>query len=427
MGFRIEETMESPLRNSNKDEMTGIPKSPTPTVEGSGDEDERDCDILEFVMLMEISESSEAMKGLLLKILNSNKADLLKPYLKERPQRKSKKSARRSSMGDGASPIPRNSTKKSTRKSIDQGTRTITAGALTKLNGAQVSPGSLRRSRQSEGCLRKSQPVGLSPGNNQKSRLLTSSSLLQLRTAQRGSAGKRRPMTNQDDSQVQKQNSSWDPVPGGMKMNKHASTGSFMRPAPISPDSNRKNANWGSAVSPSRGVEAIEKLRKKALLMKAANERRNSVGAKVKNTSDHSNSDLSRSSRSGHTSKKRNGSDHQKRSTTEPKASSQNNGFAQFDFGQVAYCENKVSLTDLVDLNSPKSSIRAIQEVDDTSKSKNETFNESGPEKKGLRKYLKKQLTKRNVGKDNSESLNDKYASLCDDNKFRTGDLPIAS
>lgn len=449
MGFRVEETMESAIRNSGKHEMSDIPKSPTPTrlnaVEGPGEsEDERDGDILEFVMLLEISESSEAMKGLLLKILSSNKADQLTPYLKDRSsdrQRRPKKSGRRSSIGkrsdhsdqnNGSSHNLRNGTKKPTRnnKSIDQGSRTMTSSALTKLNSGPMSPASLRRSRQSEGCLQRSKRDIVRDSPGQKSRLLTSSSLLQLRTARRGDGSKRRPM-DQDDMQIQKQNSSWDPVPGTIKMNKRASTGSFMRPVPLSPDGNSKNASWGSAVSPSRGVDAIEKLRQKALLMKAANERRSSLGTKKKNNSDHSNSDLSRSSRSGLSSKKRNGSEHSKHEEKRPTAeldTSQNNGFAQFEFGQVAYRENTVCLNDLVDnMNFGKESIRSINKGEDTKQ-----FNgESAPEKKGLRKYLKKQLTKKGIGKDKqsgaSDSFNEKYASLCDENKFHAGDVSITS
>ena len=54
---------------------------------------------------------------------------------------------------------------------------------------------------------------------------------------------------------------------------------------------------------------------------------------------------------------------------------------------------------------------------------------ENIPEKKGIRKYIKQQLGKKGKDKQSiaSESMNEKYASLSDDNKFHAGDVSIAS
>lgn len=435
--------MESSILNLDNVEKT---KKTTPprarVVERSSDgEDERDHDIMEFVMLLEVSESSETMKGLLLKILNSNKSEELKPFLKdrstERQRRPKKQGARRSSLTK-RSDLPELSNGSSHRKP-----RTNTPGALTKLNGVAQSPGtSLRRSRQSEGCLRRSQHGVQSPNQmkspNQKSRLVSSSSLLQLRTSRRGD--RRRivsPNPNQDDIQPEKQNANWDAVPGGISMSRRGmSTGSFLRPAPFTSDGNSKNASWGSAISPTRGVEGLDKMRQNALLRKMSEKRLGLLSPKKRNGSDHSKNGEKKTTKTGLT-KKRNGSNHSKSDETKSTAemsdsvSKLNNSFAQFcPTGQVAYQENQVCLNDLVDdLKSYQDSISSFNLLanDDGSIVNDETI----PEKKGLRKYIKQQLGKKGKDKDKqsiaSESMNEKYASLSDDNKFHAGDQSIAS
>ena len=428
--------MESTVRNLDKDEKTEIPKktmSPrVRVIEGSSDgEDERDNDVLEFVLLLEISESSDAMKGLLLNILNSNKFEELKPFLKDRSterQRRPKKQGSRRSSLTKSSDLSEHNNGSSHRKS----TKTNTSGALTKLNSVTNSLGSslssLRRARQSEGCLRKSQHDAMqSP--NQKSRLLSSSSLLQLRSNRRADVSRRRsivsPSANQDDIQVEKKNPSRNSAPGGISMSKRGvSTGSFLRPAPLASPPG-KNASWGTAVSPT----SLDKMRQKVLLRKLS-EKKMGLSPKKRNESDHRKNGEKKSTKLGLSPKKKNGSDHSKNDERKSKAemndSRLNNGFAQFcPTGQVAYRENQVCLNDLVgDLNSYKDSIRSFNKLNDAD-------DETVPEKKGLRKYLKQQLTKKGMDKDKqciaSESMNEKYASLSEDNKFHAGDVSIAS
>ena len=401
MGLRVEDTLESTIRKSEKNDRMDIlkkPTSPRPRVveQSSYGEDVHDNDIMELVMLMELSDSSEAMKGLLLKILESDRAEKLKPFLKQK--RSKKKSGRRSS---GLS-----------NSSHHKGT-----GTFTKLNSLPNSPTpSLRRSRQSEGCLRLSQrdmmqsPNKMQSPSQKTSRLVSSSSLLQLRNSRRADVGRRRPMvanTNPDNMKVEKQNASWDPVPGGRGMGKRGfSMGSFMRPSTFSPESSGKNATWGAVVSPTRGVEGMDKMQRR-MLKKTMSENKLGLSPKKRNGSDHSNGEK-KASKTGSSSKKKSSSQHSK--------SIENNGFAQFcPTGQVAFQENKVAMNELVDdLNSYRNSIRRFDELNVSANSGPIGLNdETIAEKKGLRNYLKRQLTKK--GLDGSDSSNDKYSSLRDD------------
>jgi len=87
MGHHFEAGADSSVRNLGKDEKKEKPKptASTHSKEGSDDnEDRRENEVFEFVKLLENSGSSEAMKALLLKILNSNKTDELMPFLKDR-------------------------------------------------------------------------------------------------------------------------------------------------------------------------------------------------------------------------------------------------------------------------------------------------------------------------------------------------------
>lgn len=409
MGLRVEDAIESSIRKSDRNDRMQIPKKPASSrarlVEQSSDgEYANDNDIRELVMLMELSDSSEVMKGLLLKILESNKTEELKPFLKQK--RSKKKSGRRSSL---------------TNSSHHKAT-----GTFTKLNGLPNSPSpSLRRSRQSEGCLRISQrdafqsPNKMQSPSQKTSRLVSSSSLLQLRNSRRGDIGRRRSMVNAnanpDDMQVEKQNASWDPVPtsAGLGMSKRGvSMGNFMRPAPFSTDGSSKNAAWGNVVSPTRGVEGMDKMRQK-MLRKSMSERNFGLSPKKRNGSDHSNGEK-KVTRTGSSSKKKNGSQHSK--------SNENKAFAQFcPTGQVAFRADNVALNDLVDdLNSYRNSINAFDALNVTN-GQYEPNEENIAEKKGLRKFLN--LAKK--GLDGSDSSSDKYSSLCDDIEFASSNLSV--
>ena len=77
MRLRVEDAIESTIRKSDRNDSMEIQKKPASSrarlVEQSSDgEDAPDNDIMELVMLMELSDSSECMKGLLLKILDVN-------------------------------------------------------------------------------------------------------------------------------------------------------------------------------------------------------------------------------------------------------------------------------------------------------------------------------------------------------------------
>jgi len=412
MGHRFEAEMDSSVRNLGKNEKKDKPKltALTHIKERSDDHDiQRENEVLEFVKLLENSGSPDAMKALLLRILNSDKCEELKPFLKDRSShhdRSKKQSVRRSSkigrpelleQGSGSSHNMKSGTRKSTRpRIVEQGGKNNTTGGISKTNNIPMSPGSsLRRSRQSDSCLRKSHRDGISDFQHQKSRLASSSSLLQLRTTRRGDLNRRRIMVNlnQGEMQAQKQNASWDPVPGASTMGKRrTSTGSFMKSPPISPEN--QNASWDSACLPAKGVAGVDKLPHKAL--GKISEKKIDLGEKKNNLSEHSGGDKDKFT------------------------SKMNNSFAQFEpTGQVAYREQTVRLHDLVDdLRSNRDSIGSnIEAIDQTT-----------PEKKGLRKYLTRPLTKKKgISRDKqsiaSEPTNDNYKSLSDENQFHLNDL----
>jgi len=442
MGHHFEAGADSSVRNLGKDEKKEKPKptASTHSKEGSDDnEDRRENEVFEFVKLLENSGSSEAMKALLLKILNSNKTDELMPFLKDRStdtnrlkkklgkailetnsgdDRSKKQKVRRSSkigrpelseQCNGSGHGLKNGMRKSARtRTIEQGGRTNATGALTKINNVQHSPGSsLRRSRQSDICLRKSHRDGVLESHNQKSRLASSSSLLQLRTTRRGDLNRRRAVgsSNPGEMQAVKQNAGWDFPPGGLTIGKRrTSTGSFLKAAPMSPgNQNASNASWDSAYSPTKGVAGVDKLRHKGL--GKISEKRIDLGNKKKNLSDYSGGD-------------------EDRSTTEINDIKPQNTFAQFEpTGQVAYREQTVRLHDLVD------DLRLNRESNrDSISSNKEAIDETMPGKKGLRKYLARQLTttKKVISREKqsiaSESSNENYRSLSDGNKFHVND-----
>jgi hypothetical protein len=396
MGHRLEAAADpSSVRNEGKDEKKEKLKLITSshTKERSDDhDDQRENEVLEFVNLLENSESSGAMKALLLKILNSNKSEELKPFLKDSStdMNKSKKklgkanidsngcddkhkkhSSRRSSrtcrselseQNDGSG---HSGMRKSTRtRAVDQGSKT---------NIVPHSPSSsLRGSRKSDSCLRKSnRDAVLSP--NQKSKLTSSSSLLQLRMTRRSDVRRSTANLNQDEMQAEKQNANWNPVTSPTTIAKRrTSTGSFL---------------------------GADKLRRKAL--GKISEKRIGLGNKKKNLSDDSGGD-------------------EDRSTNEMNDSKLLNSFAQFEpTGQVAYLEQTVHLHDLVDdRRSSRDSISSnVKENDETM-----------PGKKGLRKHMTKQLQKKkHINRDKqsiaSESTHDNHRSLSDEKQFHVNDL----
>jgi hypothetical protein len=449
MGHRIEAAADSSVRSVGRDEMKEKLKliGPNYTQEISDDhDDQRENEVLEFVNLLENSESSGAMKALLLKILNSNKSEELKLFLKDNStdmnrskkklgkanidsngydDRQKKSSSRRSSrslrseLSEQNTGSAHSGTRKSTRtrsselseqntgsghgmrkstrtKAIDQGSRT---------NIVQQSPSSsLRRSRQSESCLRKSnRDAVMSP--NQKSKLTSSSSLLQLRMTRRSDLNKRRPTINlnQGDMQTEKKNANWNPVttPTAMGKRRTISTGSFLKPVPFSPNVNQ-NASWGSVQSPTKSVGGSDKLRQKVL--GKISEKRIGLGNKKKNLGDYSGRDEDRSANLMHDS-------------------TLLNSFAQFEpTGQVAYREQTVRLHDLVDGRRPS------KHVISSNVEEKEESDETIPGKKGLRKYITKQLTKKkNINRDKqmmaSESAHETYRSLSDEKQFHVSDL----
>ena len=468
MGHRFEAAADSSVRNVGKDEMKEKLKliAPSNTQEISDHHnDQRENEVLEFVNLLENSESSGAMKALLLKILKSNKSEELKLFLKDSStdinrskkklgkankdsngydDRHKKNSSRRSSRslrsvlseqntgpahsGTRKSTRTRTSelntgsahgTRKSTRTRASElseqntgsrhgtrkSTRTRVIDQGSKTNIEQQSPSSsLRRSRQSDSCLRKSnRDAVMSP--NQKSKLTSSSSLLQLQMTRRSDLNKRRPTVNlnQGEMQAEKQNANWNPVtpPTTMGKRRTRSTGSFLKPVPFSPKSQNvnQNASWGSVQSPAKSVGGADKLRHKAL--GKISEKRFGLGNKKKNLGDYSGGDEDRSANLMHDS-------------------TLLNSFAQFEpTGQVAYREQTVRLHDLVDGRRP---------IKDAISSNVEENDETIPGKKGLRKYITKQLTKKkNINRDKqsmaSESAHETYRSLSDEKQFHVRDL----
>ena len=209
---------------------------------------------------------------------------------------------------------------------------------------------------------------------SQKSRLASSASLLHLRSSRRSDVNKRRSLVNpnQGEGRAGKQNASWDPVPGAIKIGKRrTSTGCFLKALPIAPET--QNANQNATWNFSNDANGIEKVRQK----------------KIK--------------------EKRNGLvdffDDEDKSTAQTNL----NSFAQFSpTGQVAYHEQTVRLHDLVD------NLRSNRDVSDKN-----AGDEFSPEKKGLRKYLTRPLTKKKFSsKDKqtivSEPANENYTILSD-------------
>jgi len=428
MGHPFEIVADSSISSRGKDEMKERPTYSNDRTEVH--DDRRENEILQFVKLLENSGSSEAMKRLLLKIINLNKCEELKPFLgdcstdvnkvkkklgrssqdsssyhgrsKNQTVRRSSKTGRfeSSEQGTGSGQNSKSGTRKSTRtKIVDQGGKSNVIGDLAKTNKGPLSPGtSLRRSRQSDSCLRK----GLRETALNSEKLATSSSLLQLRTARRSDLNRRRPIIhlNQGEMQVRKQNASWDPVPGSTAIGKRrTSTGSFLKSVPVSPTN--QNAIWNSPVSRAKGSVGIDRLRNNTL--GKIIEKRTDLG-----DNENKNVDYSGDSEDVPTT--------DDVPTTNVNGSKLYNSFAQFEpTGQVAYREQTVRLHDLVD------DLRSNRELNSISNISNEDASEEiVPEKKGLRKLFTRPLTKKKVI---LEATNENYRSLSGENKFHTDDL----
>ena len=429
MGHRFEAVSDSSVRNVGKDEKKEKPKL---RISAYGEEmfdEEGDplCnEVFELVMLLENSKSSQALKSLLLSVINSGRCEELIPFLKggstdmnrlkkkqlkaktdERPRRQNNRRSSKTGRSEVSDQGTESGQRKSTRTRLtDEGSRINTQGFSARLRNLPLSPGtSLRRSRQSDSCLRKGLGDSVLDSHNQRSRLASSSSLLQLRTTRRSDINRRRNMTNSNGGETKADNANeiWDPVPIVLKSNKYKSNmGGLLKSPPISP--RNKDYKGDSALSP-RGVAGIDKSRKEAL----------GKAFERFNISDNKN-DFD------------NNSDTDEKSIHGMNDSKLLNSFAQFEpTGQVAYREQTVRLHDLVDdLRSNRDSSREPRREDINLNI--EADDETIPQKKGLRKYLTRQLTKKIVSSRDkqsiaTESTNENYRSFSDDNEFVVKDL----
>jgi len=209
---------------------------------------------------------------------------------------------------------------------------------------------------------------------------------------------------NEGETQADNANESWDPVPGPLTNNKFRSNiGDLLKSPNVSPGN--QNHNWDSALSP-RGVAGIDKPSKKTL-RKTFDE---SFNLSDINNDSGDNSDVEEKTSQG------------------MKNSKLMNSFAQFEpTGQVAYMEQTVLLNDLVDDLRSNRDLNNESRREDIS-SNTEANDESMPQKKGLRKYLTRQLTKKIVGSRDkqsiaAESTNESYKSISDEDKFAMNDL----
>jgi len=425
MGHRFEAVPDSSVRKVGKDEKKEKTKMRTSAYsEERFDEqdDPQGNEIFELVMLLDKSEDSQALKSLLLSVINADRCEELIPFLKERStdvnrlkkkqhksntdERPRRQSVRRSSK-IGRSELLEQGTGTGQRRSprtrfVEQGSRTNAQSVSTRLNNLPLSPGtSLRRSRQSDSCLRKSHRDSVMGSPNQKARLASSSSLLQLRTTRRSDINRRRNMINlnQGEAQADKANASWDPVPGALTNNKYRSNmGDVLKSPPFSPGNN--NLNWDSALSP-KAIAGIDKSQNKSS-GRMFNESFN-LGDNKNDLSDYID-------------------DEDEKSFQETNGSKLLNSFAQFEpTGQVAYREQTVRLHDLVDdIRSNKDSNREVKREDISSNA--DANDDTISQKKGLRKYLPRQLTKKIISRDKqsvaAESSNENYRSFCDEDKF---------
>lgn len=192
-----------------------------------------------------------------------------------------------------------------------------------------------------------------------ESNLASSSSLAQIRSARRADVSRRRTMSNLNNSsrelQSEKQNSSWDSVPSATAVGRRRPTLSSTLKEDLVPTGDQ-NAIWDSTV----GNKSLGKI------------------AETKNQ---------------RTDKKKydsiDGATAEGGLSTELNESvSRKSNFAQFDpSGKVAFREQTHGLHDLLD------DLRLNR--DSNSSNKEEPSEENLKEKKGLRKYLSRQLTKK--------------------------------
>lgn len=364
----------------------------------------RETEVIEFVKLLENSEYPEAMKALLMKILNSNKTEELKQFLetKSTSVNRLKKKGGRSNLGSTSNHegYRRQFVRRTSKsKLLDQETGSSNKGEVRKsFRNKPIEPGSraklpgsppvsnLRKSRQSDSCLRKMNV----DSSNQKSKLSSSASLLHVGKATR----RRRSLvksnqgeTNQGESQAEKQNASWTSESDAATRlrRSRSSTGSLLKSLPMSPGGQSQNANWDSALSPPRHRKGVNKLRLRTLAK--ASDKIDLIGDDSGRDEDRSAIDIMNDSKLM-------------------------NSFAQFSpNGQVAYLEQSVRLFDLV--NNPRSNSDSIVSNTDSIATKSDHSDDSVPGKKGIRKYLGRRKDKPPVP---SDSTNETYSSLTDDN-----------
>lgn len=406
MGQRIEANEATAASSIRPDKIIEVPKL-TLLNNATRFDKPRETEVIEFVKLLENTEYPVAMKALLLKILNSKKTEELKQALESKSNnviRLKKKGGRSNQLSTSNHEGYRRQFVRRTSKSklLDQQNGSTNKGEARKsLRNKSIEPGSrakvpgsspgsnLRRSRQSDSCLRKMN----ADSSNQKSKLTSSASLLHVGKAtrrRRSLVKSNQDETNQGESQAEKNNASWtSESDAATRLRSRSSTGSFLKSMPMSPGCLSPNANWDSALSPPRDRKAVNKLRLRSL-------------AKASDKIDLIGDDSGRDE-----DKPRTAIDIMKDSKL------MNTSFAQFSpNGQVAYLEQSVRLTDLV--NDPRSSSRSIISNNDSVGTKSDHSDDSvSGSKKGIRKYLGRRKDKQPVS---SDSTNETYASLADDN-----------
>eukprot|EP00536_Pseudo-nitzschia_multiseries_P015410 jgi/Psemu1/69475/estExt_Genemark1.C_8810006 len=206
-------------------------------------ESSEDNDITEFMKLVERSRSSTEMKALLLKILNKNKLEELKPFLKS-SSRREKNSLDSTSNHDK---IKKQSSRRAERM---EGARVAAA-----TNDDTVSSGiGLSRSRHSETSLRKKQRDGGAESTNQKSDLNTSSAVSKVRSNRRNNISRRQSLSNMGSDHS---SSSF-----GIGTNRAVSANYISKPETAPEDTH--NASWDAPKVASLR-DAVDKLRAKSL------------------------------------------------------------------------------------------------------------------------------------------------------------------
>eukprot|EP00537_Pseudo-nitzschia_pungens_P009396 CAMPEP_0172379430 /NCGR_PEP_ID=MMETSP1060-20121228/69928_1 /TAXON_ID=37318 /ORGANISM="Pseudo-nitzschia pungens, Strain cf. cingulata" /LENGTH=508 /DNA_ID=CAMNT_0013107171 /DNA_START=145 /DNA_END=1671 /DNA_ORIENTATION=+ len=275
-------------RTKEKEELRKLSSHSHNSRKKNESENPGDNDIAEFMKLVERSRSSTEMKTLLMKILNENKIEELKPFLKSSSRKESrasldstsnhdkikKHSTRRSvrtgqELRTGASrrdllASSSHSSKNGTRRNIR--TRNIERG--TRTSDDPVSPGSgLTRSRHSETPLRKKQRDLDSDSAHQKSKpTATKSSTLHDRPNRRSDMIRRQSMSHLVSEQMSPgdRNSSWDKKTVSLGVIRGRATSANNMTMPQAGTEDNHNATWDAPKLASRR-DSVDKLRLKSL------------------------------------------------------------------------------------------------------------------------------------------------------------------